>query len=265
MSELQWMRHADDPADKQSFKNNIAALQSERRELVKLLANASESTLKLLGPAPGTLFPPAAIVATAPAADLTTATAAPPATPIIPTAAITQAPVVPQIPAVTQIPAIAQTPTTGATQTPALTPIAAAIATSACTVPHTPIRTVSQAATLPLTSTHHTTDSPHTHLTPLIPTFDLSSVQFSTPTPAPKAPAAKRTKTLNAIETAAKCLKSLERTYTTHSESKSTNTTRASNVNQMTDPFNEDNVNEHMVCPHSVFAFHPLLTTTPAD
>ena len=186
MSELQWMRHADDPADKQSFKNNIAALQSERRELVKLLANASESTLKLLGPAPGTLFPPAAIAATAPAADLTTATAAPPATPIIPTAAITQAPVVPQIPAVTQIPAIAQTPTTGATQTPALTPIAAAIATSACTVPHTPIRTVSQAATLPLTSTHHTTDSPHTHLTPLIPTFDLSSVQFSTPTPPPQ-------------------------------------------------------------------------------
>ena len=116
MSELQWMRHADDPAEKQSFKNNIAALQSERRELVKLLANASESTLKLLGPAPGTLFPPIAMIAAAvPAADLATATVALPATPIVPTIAVAQlqTPVVPLTPAVPLTPseAVSQTPT----------------------------------------------------------------------------------------------------------------------------------------------------------
>ena len=259
MSELQWMRHADDPAEKQSFKNNIAALQFEQRELVKLLANASESTLKLLGPAPGTLFPPIAMIAAAvPAADLATATVALPATPIVPTIAVAQL----QTPVVPLTPAVPQTPSEAVSQTPTIIPTTV---TTAHIVPRTPTRTVSQAPTLTLTNTHHTTVSPHTHLTPLIPVFDLSSIQLSTPTPAPKAPTTKRTKPVNAFEIAAKRLRPLERTITTRSESKSTNTTRPTNVDQVTDLFNEDNVNEHMVCHHPIFASLPFLITIPAD
>ena len=53
MFEMQCFRSSDDPVDKAIVKNMVT-LQNKRRELADLLAKASEITLKLIGPAPGT-------------------------------------------------------------------------------------------------------------------------------------------------------------------------------------------------------------------
>jgi hypothetical protein len=53
------VRSTDDPAEKIIIKANIlrVTLKNQRREQIALLAKASDATLKLIGPAPGTTFP----------------------------------------------------------------------------------------------------------------------------------------------------------------------------------------------------------------
>ena len=64
--ELQCMRSADDIGEKAVFKANILSLQNQHRELSLLLGKASEVTLKLMGPAPGSVVPQLQIAAAAP-------------------------------------------------------------------------------------------------------------------------------------------------------------------------------------------------------
>jgi hypothetical protein len=59
--ESQCLRATDDPAEKTVIKANIIYLQNERRDQTQRLAKASNVTLQLIGPAPGTIIarPPA--------------------------------------------------------------------------------------------------------------------------------------------------------------------------------------------------------------
>lgn len=61
MFETQCLRTTEDPAEKAAIKANITILQTERREQTQRLAKASDITLRLIGPAPGTIVstPPA--------------------------------------------------------------------------------------------------------------------------------------------------------------------------------------------------------------
>ena len=63
--EVQCMRSADDIGEKAVFKANILSLQNQHRELSLLLGKASEVTLKLMGPAPGSVVPQLQIAAAA--------------------------------------------------------------------------------------------------------------------------------------------------------------------------------------------------------
>jgi len=53
--EIQCLRTKEDPMEKAAINANITLLQNERREQTQLLAKASDVTLKLIGPAPGTI------------------------------------------------------------------------------------------------------------------------------------------------------------------------------------------------------------------
>ena len=57
--ETQCLRTTDDLKEKTVIKANISTLQNERREQTLLLAKACDATLRLIGPAPGTLVPAA--------------------------------------------------------------------------------------------------------------------------------------------------------------------------------------------------------------
>ena len=54
--ESQCLRTAEGERDKAVIKANISALQNDRRELTISLAKASETTVRLIGPAPGTVI-----------------------------------------------------------------------------------------------------------------------------------------------------------------------------------------------------------------
>ena len=56
MFEAQCLQMTDDPEEKLSIKANITTLQAERREQAQLLTKVSEATLKLMGPAPGSVI-----------------------------------------------------------------------------------------------------------------------------------------------------------------------------------------------------------------
>lgn len=56
--ETQCLRSTDDPAEQITIKANIQTLINERREQTALLAKASDVTMNLIGPAPGTTFLP---------------------------------------------------------------------------------------------------------------------------------------------------------------------------------------------------------------
>ena len=55
MFESQCLHMTDDPAEKLSIKSNITALQTDHHEQTQLLAKASETTLKLMGLALGSI------------------------------------------------------------------------------------------------------------------------------------------------------------------------------------------------------------------
>jgi hypothetical protein len=55
--ENQCLRTTENPAEKHMIATNITSLQNERREQTRLLAKASDTTLMLIGPAPGTIIP----------------------------------------------------------------------------------------------------------------------------------------------------------------------------------------------------------------
>jgi hypothetical protein len=54
--ETQCLWTTEDPVDKASIKANISTLQNERHELTQQLVKASDITLRLIGPAPGTII-----------------------------------------------------------------------------------------------------------------------------------------------------------------------------------------------------------------
>ena len=59
--ETQCFRATDDPAEKITYKTSISSLQNQRRELVKLLSQAADTTLRLIGSPPGAVFPQPAV------------------------------------------------------------------------------------------------------------------------------------------------------------------------------------------------------------
>jgi hypothetical protein len=81
--ETQCLRTTENPAEKHMIAANITSLQNERRERTRLLAKASDTTLMLIGPAPGTIIPTPPSHKPAQLSDNTI----PPTNPFIPTTA----------------------------------------------------------------------------------------------------------------------------------------------------------------------------------
>ena len=209
--ETQCLRSAEKDDEKVLFRANIAALQKERRELTALLAKASEVTMKLIGPVPGTSVPQ--LLAN-----------------------------VPHPPTTQNAPPV--TPRAQLTQSPARPPIAprhhAPNPTPAQPDPQTPIRACRS------TPTQSDLLYPPSNVTnpPLTPTPVASSLPFSmspvaTPTPAPRLTMSiKRNGASTAAETAAKRTKVSERTLMTRSESRGSMLTQSGN--DITDAFGHE-------------------------
>jgi hypothetical protein len=233
MFEMQGLRSTDDPTEKAVFKDNITKLQKDRREQASLLMKASETTLMLIGPAPGSVF---AHVQPAPTNAVT--------------ATVTEIPV----------PDISDAPSTP------VRPIDSSLLRTASSTPQLPAQLSpdrTPARNLFTTDSHTSSSSQSLHLTPVVPSYDLSSV--TTPTPAPRvSAAAKRNRLSNLLETNAKRLKPHERTHgqVTRSESRNTMLTHADDGDETHDLFNEDSV--VMVCNPDCHDSTVLLTS-PAD
>jgi hypothetical protein len=229
MFESQCCCFAIDPDEISLLRANIAKLQAQRRDLTMKLATAARNTLDLIGPPPGSSFTQPAVL---PVVSATAALITQPAPPVV-------AP---------------STPSRRPTTTAALSALPVPPAPAALSQPVTPARALSSSPAV--------SNNPFTHITPVPPLFDLSSI--STPTPASRSSAtAKRPKPVSSItpETPAKCAKPIERFISTRSETRSS-VAAPVGANQVSDLFNEDS--------DYVVRFIPLpvsihLITAPAD
>ena len=229
MFEAQCLQVADDPEGKTAIKRNIAVLQKERREQALLLAKATDATLRLIGPAPGTMIPHLAL---------------PPPTPL-------PQPIVPA-------PIVAvQTPRTPSRSPRVTTPITVT-QTTTNPLPFSNVQTPAHPLTSPaLTAT------PITQPTRKPPTYDLSSI-ITTPTPAPRLSASgKRNKIANMLETSAKRLRphDTEHHCITRSESRASLMTMPTSKHA-DDLFDADSdATVRPLCHNSLL---PILITAPA-
>jgi hypothetical protein len=229
----------DDPAEKILLKANILALKNDRREQSVLLIKASDTTMRLIGPAPGTTVTVPPIHAADPPPSYNT-----PAT----TPALTQPDVPVQLPPARQ---------SNANRFPA------SVAADLPSTPTRPVRIPVKHVNTPYTPSQSspTMSSTPTNSTPLV--FDFSSIP-TTPFPPGKYPmSAKRSQPTDAPlpQSPTKKIRSSERTAPARSPSKPTPASLPIADSEMNDVFNESGV----MVRNTTLTESPHLITACAD
>ena len=248
--ELACLRFTDDAEELADARRKLATLKNERRDQATLLAGASDITMRMIGPAPGSTIPPPPAYNSSNAQPSAVAAhdASPHRSP-----RISQLPEPSQSPTTSQMPPARQ-PVSNAHSTPARPAVTPARIIPRATVPRTASPSHSQASSFSSATSEIT---PAAKIAPLA--FNFSSLITPTSFPAP-CQSAKRSKPADVPESPTKRRRSTERGSSTRSASRAALLNDSNPVQRM-DVFNDSGP----IVRNASLTFSPLLITAFAD